>query len=78
MKIKSTRTYLELQYPVTSSGRNWSHSKICNPLVTHKEVFQSTSGFDAFTSAFVVASFIVTLFTFLVTLDPIPYPNVLV
>ncbi len=50
--------------------------KVCNPLVIRKEVFTSTSEFDAATSAFIIASFVVDLFNFLVTINPIPDPNV--
>jgi hypothetical protein len=50
--------------------------KVPNPLVIRKEVFASTSGFGAATPAFIVAPYIVALFVLLVTLDPIPDPNV--
>ncbi len=50
--------------------------KVRNPLVIRKEVFASTSGFDAATPAFIVAPYVVAPFNFLVTLDPIPDPNV--
>jgi hypothetical protein len=50
--------------------------KVCNSLVIHEEVFTSTSGFDAATPAFVVAPFVIALFNFLATLNPIPDPNV--
>jgi hypothetical protein len=36
----------------------------------------STSGYDAATPAFVTAPFVIAPFNFLVTLDPIPDPNV--
>jgi hypothetical protein len=41
-----------------------------------KEVFTSTSGFDAATPASIVAPHIVALFVLLMTLDPIPDPDV--
>jgi hypothetical protein len=44
--------------------------------VIHKEVFASTSGFGAATPAFVVTPYVVALFVLLMTLDPIPDPNV--
>jgi hypothetical protein len=50
--------------------------KVRNPLVICMEVFASTSGFDAATPASIVAPHVVALFVLLVTLDPIPDPNV--
>jgi hypothetical protein len=50
--------------------------KVCYPLVIHKEVFTSTSGFDAATPASIVAPHVVALFIVLMTLDPIPDLNV--
>jgi hypothetical protein len=44
--------------------------------VIREEVFASTSGFNAATSAFAVAPSVVAPFNFLVTLNPIPDPNV--
>jgi hypothetical protein len=44
--------------------------------VIREEVFASTSGFGAATPAFVVAPYIVAFFVLLMTLDPIPDPNV--
>jgi hypothetical protein len=41
-----------------------------------EEVFASTSGFGVATPAFVVAPSVVAPFNFLLTLDPIPDPNV--
>jgi hypothetical protein len=41
-----------------------------------EEVFTSTSGFSAATPAFVVAPYKVALFILLMTLNPIPDPNV--
>jgi hypothetical protein len=49
--------------------------EVCNPLVIRKEVFTSTSGFGTVTSAFIVAPYVVPLFALLVTLNPIPDPN---
>ena len=49
--------------------------EVRNSLVIRKEVFTSTSEFDAATSAFISASFVVDLFNFLVTINPIPDPN---
>jgi hypothetical protein len=50
--------------------------KVCDPLVIREEVFASTTGFGAATSAFVIAPYVVAPFNFVVTLDPIPDPNV--
>jgi hypothetical protein len=50
--------------------------KVRNLLVIHKEVFASTSGFDAATPASIVAPHIVALFVLLVTLNPSPDLNV--
>jgi hypothetical protein len=50
--------------------------EVHNPLVISKDVFSSTSGFDAATPASIVAPHIGALFVLLVTLDPIPDPNV--
>jgi hypothetical protein len=47
-----------------------------NPLVICKEVFTSTRGFDAATPASIIAPHVVALFVLLVTLNPIPEPNV--
>jgi hypothetical protein len=44
--------------------------------VIRKEVFVSTCGFNAATLAFIIAPYVVAPFNFLVTLDPIPDPNV--
>ncbi len=41
-----------------------------------KEVFASTSGFNAATPASIVAPHVVALYVLLMTLDPIPDPNV--
>jgi hypothetical protein len=50
--------------------------EVPNPLVICKEVFVSTSGFDAATPASIVAPHVVILFILLVTLDPLPDSNV--
>jgi hypothetical protein len=50
--------------------------KVRIPLVVCKKVLMYTSGFDAATPAFVAAPFVVALFNFLVTLDPIPDPKI--
>jgi hypothetical protein len=47
-----------------------------DPLVIWEEVFASTSGFNVATPAFIIAPHVVALFVLLVTLDPIPDPNV--
>jgi hypothetical protein len=44
--------------------------------VIHKELYASPSGFNAATPAFIVTPNIVAPFNFLVTLNPIPDPNV--
>jgi hypothetical protein len=46
------------------------------PLLIHEEVFASTSGFNDATPASIVAPHVVALFVLLMTLDPIPDPNV--
>jgi hypothetical protein len=76
MKIGSIRIYLKSAVPSCLFWMELEPLKLCNPLVICKEVFASTSGFDAATSAFVVAPYVVTPFNFLVTLDPIPDPNI--
>jgi hypothetical protein len=76
MRIKSIRKYLELAVPSCLFQMELEPLKVRNLLVIRKEVFKSTSGFNAPTPAFVVASFVVTLFNFLLPLDPIPDPNV--
>jgi hypothetical protein len=50
--------------------------EVRNPLVIRKEVFASTSLFDAATPASIIAPHVVALFVLFVTLDPIPEPNV--
>jgi hypothetical protein len=50
--------------------------EVCYPLVIRKESFASTSGFNAATPASIVAPHVVALFVLLMTLDPIPDPNV--
>jgi hypothetical protein len=50
--------------------------KVHNPLVICRELFAFTSGFGAAIPAFVVAPYVVSLFGLLVTLNPIPDPNV--
>jgi hypothetical protein len=50
--------------------------EVCDPLVIGKEVFASTSGFNAATPASIVASHGISLFVLLITHDPIPDPNV--
>jgi hypothetical protein len=50
--------------------------EVRNPLMIRKEVFASTSLFDAATPAFIVAPHVVALFVLLATLDPIPDRNV--
>jgi hypothetical protein len=76
MNIRSICTYLEL---VVSSCLFWMELEpleVRDPLVIRKEVFAPTSGFDAATPAFIVAPYVVAPFNFLVTLNPIPDPNV--
>jgi hypothetical protein len=76
MKKRSIHTYLELAVPSRLVRMELEPLKVCNSLVIHKEIFVYTSGFNAATSAFIVAPFIVAPFNFLVTLGPNPDPNV--
>jgi hypothetical protein len=50
--------------------------EVCNSLVIGKEVFASASGFDAATPAYIIAPYVDVPFNLLMTLNPIPDPNV--
>ncbi len=71
MKKSCIRTYLELAVPRCLFRMELEPLEVCNPLVICKEVLPSAFGFIATTPAFVIA-----LFVLLVTLNPIPDPNV--
>jgi hypothetical protein len=75
--MRRIHTYLELTVPSRLLRVELLESlEVPDPLVICKEVFVSTSGFGAATPAFVVAPYVVAPFSFFMTLDPIPDPNV--